>query len=199
MVDIIYKILGTKKSNNLNCVACIQVFEKGPKLYGHTNVFTKVPKKDYTPSEAFNLLGVSVSPIQVKDKYCCSKYTSIVRDYFGAHLNLTESKAKLLEGVKANSYIGGKLVLGNSTSDETTFSTPRKGLKQLQSIFPSPIKCRSIDTKAKSPKVVHRTYCKQSKRRGNKVQSTYHENDCNININYYKIILMSTTMNKILI
>ena len=107
-------MLGTKKSNNLNCVVCNQVFEKGQKSYGRTNVFTKVPKKDYTPSEAFKLLGVSVSPIQVKDKYCCSKCTSIVRDYFGAHLNLTETKAKLLEGVKANSYIGGKLVLGNS-------------------------------------------------------------------------------------
>lgn len=79
-----------------------------------------------------------------------------------------ETKAKLLEGVKANSYIGGKLILGNSTNDETTFATPRKGLKRMQSLFPSPVKHRSVDTK--SPKVSYRTHCKKTKQRGNKVK-----------------------------
>ena len=118
------------------CLICGNVFDKTGKSRSRTNVFTNIPKKNFTPSDALSLLGVNVSPVRVKEKYCCSGCVSIARDYYGAHLTLNESKAKLLKGVPATSYLGGKLI--NKESD--VFSTPRKGLKRLQSVFPSPIK-----------------------------------------------------------
>ena len=100
--------------------------KKSPK---RTNVFTNVPKKNYTPSDAFKFLGITVSPLQVKEKYCCSNCTTIAWDYYGAHDDLAEIKTKLLKGVKAESYIASKMVFGDKT-DNATFTTPRKGLKR---------------------------------------------------------------------
>ena len=90
---------------------------------------------------------------------------TIARDYYGAHLTLNESKEKLLKGVTATSYLGGKLI--HKESD--VFSTPHKGLKRLQSAFPAPIKHQHIQPEVTSPKVSFRTYTKKSKRKRNKV------------------------------
>ena len=59
-------MLGTKKGNKTSCVVCDEVFPKWEKSYKKTNVFTNVPKKNYTPSDAFKLLGINVSPLWVK-------------------------------------------------------------------------------------------------------------------------------------
>ena len=105
-------------------MVCDEVFPKQEKSYKRTNIFTNVPKKNYTPSDVFKLLGINVSPLQVKEKYCCSKCTTIVWDYYGAHIDLTEAKNKLVQGVKAKSYIGNKMVFSDTT-DKATFTTPR--------------------------------------------------------------------------
>ena len=94
-----------------SCLICDNAFDETGKSRSRTNVFTNIPKKNFTPSDAFSLLGVNVSPVRVKEKYCCSACVSIVRDYYGAHLTLTESKAKLLKGVKSSSYLSGKLII----------------------------------------------------------------------------------------
>ena len=153
------------KSLQTTCLICGHVFDETGKSRSRTNVFTNIKKKNFTPSDALSLLGVNVSPVHVKEKYCCTACVLIVRDYYGAHLTLTESKVKLLEGVKSSSYLGSKLI--NKEGD--VFSTPRKGLKRLQSVFPSPIKHRHIQPETTSPKVSFRTYTKKSKQKHNKV------------------------------
>ena len=150
-------------------VWCVMRYSQSKKKsYKRTNVFTNVPKKNYTPSDAFKLLEITVSPLPVKEKYCCSKCTTIVWDYYGTHVDLAEIKTKFLQGVKAESYIATKMVFGDNT-DNATFATPRKVLKRLQTLLPSPKKCRSTQHETQPQKVAFRVYCKKSSRRGNKV------------------------------
>ena len=155
------------KSNSAQttCLVCCNAFDETGKSRKRTNVFTNIPKKNFTPSDGLSLLGVNVSPVRVKEKFCCSACVSIVRDYHAAQLTLNESKEKFLEAVKANSYVGAKFI----NKEGSTFSTPRKGLKRLQSIFPSPIKHRRIQSEMTSPKVSFRNYSKKSKLKRNKV------------------------------
>ena len=74
--------MATKKSYNGSCLLCDKQFDtktKGPK---RTNVFSYIPQRTYTLSDALKILDVVVSPLKVKQKFCCSSCTSHVKDAY---------------------------------------------------------------------------------------------------------------------
>ena len=130
-------MLGTKKVT-VQVVWCVMRCFQNKKSHTRGQIFSQMFPRNITLHQMLlNCWRINVSPLQVKEKYCCSKCITIVWDYYGAHIDLTETKNKLFQGAKAKYYIGSKMVFSNTT-DKATFITPRKGLKRLQTSFPSP-------------------------------------------------------------
>ena len=115
-------------------------------------------------SDALKVLGVALSPLKVKDKYCCHLCTAKARDLYSSHLALIENRKSFEHAVSPESYLGIKHVL----QDDSQFNTPRKGLIRLSEMNTSPVKRRNVCTQ-QSPRQSHAIYSKATYKKGKKV------------------------------
>ena len=159
----INKNMPTKNSTSTSCILCDNQFNTRNKGLKRTNVFSHIQRRSYTISDALKVLDIVVSPLKVTQNFCCEPCTVRIRDLYDANLLLKESKDAVEELVSPESYVGAKQVIG----EQSTFTTPRKGLKRLPIDNFTPIKRRFVSPK--SAKASCKTYNKSIMKKRSKV------------------------------
>ena len=134
----------TKNSTSTSCILCDNQFNTRNKGLKRTNVFSHIQRRSYTISDALKVLDIVVSPLKVTQKFCCEPCTIQIRDLHDANLSLKKSKDSVEELVSPESYVGAKQVIG----EQSTFTTPRRGLKRLSIDNFTPIKRRLVSPKS---------------------------------------------------
>lgn len=155
--------MSVKPLNSDSCIVCSTEFNSRNKGLQRTNVFTTIRRRNFTLSDALKLLDVVVSPLKIKQKFCCSSCTTKVRDLYDANQSVANNRRIIEEIVSPESYISSKKLALN----ECEFSTPRKGLKRL--VDPGFVLPKKRITNPSPAAVTHSVYNKRTNTRGNKV------------------------------